>query len=390
MMGIQQGLANPISDFNRAVRPFHRPNSNLIWHVKKHNMSCLHSDIVTNQDPVLLSACQSVFNSILAGKYKEMLWRAKGCENSDHVMGNCSFMFTHPWMGTLAECSCDSFSRMDQPNLRRGYENRVIDKVLTMVYNQLREANTSKEIKVSIFASGDLFGEFSLMVRLFSELQKQYLMWDGKICLNLIDLRYTSNEGQVLSSLKTIGQIKKEIQSLKSSQKKSALGLVILSVIAVVVGGIGTAEGLRRKDKAMTGVSAVVALGGVSGAVYIASKFAEMGRQIRELKAQKKALLSTAYQVSNLSVPSVKSSHAMETFIRWMEVSKPANIRLEVNFYADANSYGRLCQKDTSLKNHLLIGSDIDDAISVVDKLSRDVLIDQRDRVILKHSGLEG
>ncbi|WP_213157584.1 hypothetical protein [Parachlamydia sp. AcF125] len=57
-------------------------------------------------------------------------------------------------------------------------------------------------------------------------------------------------------------------------------------------------------------------------------------------------------------------------------------MRLEVNFYPHADGYGRLYQRGANLKSHLLIGSDIDEKLTVVDKLTREVLIGQKQKLL--------
>ena len=129
-------------------------------------------------DPNILNIYQQAIVGLSRGSLKTNLtgcWTgriSKYCGNS---------------RGELFECSCEILNGIKYPQLRHQYENKVIDAVLNIIYSDplLRSLN------IAIFASGGLFGEFVLMVRLIDRLKN--IGFNGTIELFLIDQQYRDN-----------------------------------------------------------------------------------------------------------------------------------------------------------------------------------------------------
>lgn len=87
--------------------------------------------------------------------------------------------------GNLSECRCKILDRVDNPQIRHSYENKVIHTIL----NILKPNINSFHFKLAIFCSGELLGEQILLFRLIHELNQKNA--SGTIELFLIDRCYS-------------------------------------------------------------------------------------------------------------------------------------------------------------------------------------------------------
>lgn len=119
----------------------------------------------------------SIFMNAIQGEaHRDLIYNSQCPHNQ--VTGSCGNR-----RGALSECRCSTLDRVNQPEIRRNYENKVIKKILEL----LGQPNPF-HLRLAIFCSGQLLGEEILLFRLIHELKARSKT--GSIEVFFIDLCY--------------------------------------------------------------------------------------------------------------------------------------------------------------------------------------------------------
>lgn len=121
---------------------------------------------------------QSIYKNAIMGKaHKDM--KSSMCPRTADY-GECGDR-----RGELTECRCPTLSRMKHPELRQVFEDKVIQRAVAILKSQ---SEGKRSINLAFFASGKLFGEATLLFRLFDQLKKENIACEVNI--KLIDKCY--------------------------------------------------------------------------------------------------------------------------------------------------------------------------------------------------------
>lgn len=146
-----------------------------------------------------------IYNRAVKGKaHKDMTPGSSTCHSDFGVCGD--------YRGYLTECRCFSLRRIEHPKLRKAFEDTVIDRALSILR---KKPEGSRSLDIAFFASGHLFGEVTLLFRLFARIRQEGLN-PCSINIKLIDTVYTQALSQpeasdVLEAHKSINQFIREM-----------------------------------------------------------------------------------------------------------------------------------------------------------------------------------
>ncbi len=120
----------------------------------------------------------NVFQNAIDGNAHVDMIQNPFCSH-EQVIGGCGNK-----RGYLSECRCEILNRVDKPEVRKNYENKVINTIL----QKFSDSMNSFHLKLAIFCSGELLGEQILLFRLLHKLKQKKAA--GTIELFLIDRCY--------------------------------------------------------------------------------------------------------------------------------------------------------------------------------------------------------
>lgn len=127
----------------------------------------------------IANSMKGIYAAAVTGKAHTLLAQnPNGCHMSQ-VTGNCGNV-----RGYLSECRCSTLNRSTHPQLRKIYEDGVIDRVVKLA----KEGRT--QINIAMFATGGLHGELVLTLRAIEALKS--IGYKGTINLFLMDHVYSS------------------------------------------------------------------------------------------------------------------------------------------------------------------------------------------------------
>lgn len=263
---------------------------------------------------------------ILGGNAGQLLNHDPKCLPWQHL-DECANLFS-----LLSECSCSAFNRKDSPLVRQAYENEVLDKVRTIVEKQFEPF----ELNIAIRNPGGLFGELTLMVRVF-ELLKNV---NGKIRLSLIDDVYQSQAETYQKIDKERTELQKKCHALMQQR------LNLCKHMAVCQNHNHTHQ-MQHLNAQICGI----------------------GKEMKKL----------APWESNFEGPLGKSVAA---FTHLLTKQLTPNLNLEINLFGGDTAYKAFCAQST-YRNHLMLGSDVGADADKIEDLAKYTQIDGGTTIIL-------
>lgn len=155
-----------------AVRPEYIDQGFIHWTV-----TCQAS--TKSDDPTFLA----IHKSIVSGRAYEVLRHGTEKVTQENEMGNAAKFLMAPGCEGLRECGCEVLGRSPTNKHRDYFENKVIEQI-----THFNKESQPTSIRITAFATGLLFGELVLLIKLINELSS--LGIDKKIELNCVDYKY--------------------------------------------------------------------------------------------------------------------------------------------------------------------------------------------------------
>ncbi|KAF3363392.1 Uncharacterized protein PHSC3_000001 [Chlamydiales bacterium STE3] len=138
------------------------------------------------------SSVKKIYQAIVKGQAARLLAaNPHGCAAGQNI-GHCGNV-----RGSLAECKCYILDRKRDPRLRHVYENSVIQQVLGLIGDNKHNF----EVRIAMFATGQLHGEQCLLIRLIDFLKNND--YRGAIHISLIDTDYKGSIAVSYSATQT-------------------------------------------------------------------------------------------------------------------------------------------------------------------------------------------
>lgn len=289
------------------------------------------STMVTGSSSVA-SAAKTVLQKMYRGQAHELLQEPSTNAVLSQVMGEAANVFGH-----LKECSCPELNRIQHPKIRECYENVAIEKALHLATN-----SGVKILRIEMFASGYLFGESVLLVKLLKALEKKN--WKGSIQINFSDPHYAPDNTLAIS---------REKQGLEAA-KTALYCLAGIGGIAAIGGGVA----LIGYKKKVVGTACLAGGALVTQVALLSLQFLQERLQALEVEADQ--LKNRVFHLKDSM-----AELAVKDFLGWLKAACPPSIQLDLKFFQSAEE--RL--QAGGPQSDLLLGADFEKNRELADQL---------------------